>query len=49
MLDFFSEQALDFLNNMKVPSTYYYKESLAYRYWFRSLIHKIDSSIIFKN
>lgn len=49
MLDFFSEQSLDLLNNMKVPSTYYYKTSAVYRYWFRSLLHKIDSSIIFKN
>lgn len=49
MLDFFSEEAVDFLNNMKVPSTYYYDKSISYKYWFRSLLHKIDSSIIFKN
>ena len=49
MLDFFSENSLDLMNNMKVPSTYYYNTSIVYRYWFRSLLHKIDSSIIFKN
>lgn len=49
MLDFFSEDTIDFLNNMKIPSTYYDKKSLVYKYWFRSLFHKIDSSIIFKN
>lgn len=49
MLDFFSENSLDLMNNMKVPSTYYYNNSIVYRYWFRSLLHKIDSSIIFKN
>ena len=49
MLDFFSENSLDRMNNMKVPSTYYYNTSIVYRYWFRSLLHKIDSSIIFKN
>ena len=49
MLDFFSENTIDLLNGMQIPSTYWKDKSLAYRYWFRSLIHKIDSSIIFKN
>lgn len=48
MLDFFSENTIELLNGMQVPSTYY-KDSITYRYWFRSLIHKIDSSIVFKN
>ena len=48
MLDFFSENTVDLLNGMQIPSTYYKEKSIEYRYWFRSLIHKIDSSIIFK-
>ena len=49
MLDFFDENNADLLDNMHIPSTYYYKQSDVYKYWFRSLLHKIDSSIIFKN
>ena len=49
MLDFFSENTIDLLDGMHIPSTYFKEKSIAYRYWFRSLIHKIDSSIIFKN
>ena len=49
MLDFFSENTIDLLDGMHIPSTYFKDTSIAYRYWFRSLIHKIDSSIIFKN
>lgn len=49
MLDFFDENNADLLNNMHIPSTYYYGQSIVYKYWFRSLLHKIDSSIIFKN
>ena len=49
MLDFFSENTVDLLNGMQIPSTYYKEKSIAYRYWFRSLIHKIDSSIVFTN
>lgn len=48
MLDFFSENTIDLLNGMQIPSTYWEINSIEYRYWFRSLIHKIDSSIIFK-
>ena len=50
MIDIFnlSEQEAQLLNSMHVPSTYYSGKSLAYQYWFRSLLHKIDSSIIFK-
>ena len=49
MLDFFSENSVDLLTNMKIPSTYWDKKSEVYKYWFRSLLHKIDSSIVFKN
>lgn len=48
MRDLFSEETIDFLENLHVPTTYV-KDSETYRYWFRSLLHKIDSSIIFKN
>lgn len=47
MLDFFSEQCATLLSNLNIPDVYF-KDSIAYRYWFRSLLHKIDSSIIFK-
>ena len=47
MLDFFDENTIDLLNNMKIPSTYYVNKSQVYKYWFRSLLHKIDSSIVF--
>lgn len=51
MIDLFnlSTNEADLLNALHVPATYYKKDSLAYQYWFRSLLHKIDSSIIFKN
>ena len=49
MIDFFSTESASFLNDMQVPSTYFYSKSIAYKYWFRSLLHKIDSSIVFKN
>ena len=47
MLDFFSENTIDLLDGMQIPSTYWKDKSITYRYWFRSLIHKIDSSIVF--
>lgn len=46
MLDFFSEDCANLLDNLHIPNTYF-KDSVSYRYWFRSLLHKIDSSIIF--
>lgn len=49
MIDFFDENYIDLLTNMRIPSTYYVNKSIVYKYWFRSLMHKIDSSIIFKN
>lgn len=48
MLDIFnltSEQA-QLLNSLQLPQDIFSK-SLAYRFWFRSLLHKIDSSIVF--
>lgn len=50
MLDIFnltSEQA-QLLNSLQLPQDMFSK-SLAYRFWFRSLLHKIDSSIVFNN
>ena len=35
------------LTDLKIPSTYYKNNNAAYRYWFRSLLHKIDSSLKF--
>lgn len=50
MLDIFnltSEEA-QLLNSIQLPQDIFSK-SLAYRFWFRSLLHKIDSSIVFNN
>lgn len=43
----FDERTINLLESIKVPNTYWYKRSIEYRYWFRSLLQKIDSSIIF--
>ena len=43
----FSERFIELMENMKQPNTYW-KRSKEYQYWFRSLLHKIDSSLIFK-
>lgn len=34
------------LENMKIPSTYWKDKSLLYRYWFRSLLQKVNSVLI---
>ena len=47
MFDFFSTECADFLDSLHIPNVYHAEKSLAYRYWFRSLLHKIDSSIVF--
>lgn len=44
----FDERYIELLENMKVPNTYWNKKSLEYRYWFRSLLQKMDSALIFK-
>ena len=36
------------LDTLMVPDTYRKKFTLEYMYWFRSLMHKIDSSLVFK-
>ena len=47
MIDLFSEDSIDLLENLHIPNVYQ-KKSEAYKYWFRSLLHKIDSAIIFE-
>lgn len=47
MIDFFDERYTDLITNMKIPSTYHTVKSLEYQFFFRSLLQKIDSSIIF--
>lgn len=47
MIDFFDERYVDLITNMKVPSTYHTVKSLEYQFFFRSLLQKIDSSIVF--
>ena len=44
---FFTEETINLLESYKIPNTYWRKKNKSYRYWFRSLLHKIDSSIIF--
>lgn len=43
------ERTINILESIKVPNTYWDKKSWEYMYWFRSLLQKIDSSLIFKN
>lgn len=45
----FSEAFIETLGKIGVPSTYFDKKSYEYMYWFRSLLQKIDSAIVFKN
>lgn len=44
-----SERLINILENIKVPNTYWKDRTVMYKYWFRSLLEKIDSSIIFNN
>lgn len=46
---FLSERNINILESIKVPSTYWKDRTIGYKYWFRSLMQKIDSSIIFDN
>lgn len=43
----FDERYIELLENMKVPNTYWKNKSKEYMYWFRSLLQKMDSSLIF--
>ena len=42
-----NEQQINLLESIHVPNTYWKNRSVEYQYWFRSLLHKIDSSITF--
>lgn len=51
MIDLFnmtSEQA-QMLTDMHIPKEYYSSDNVVYQFWFRSLLHKINSSIVFDN
>lgn len=41
------EKTINLLESFHVPNTYWKTKTVEYRYWFRSLLQKIDSSIIF--
>ena len=42
-----NEQLINILESINVPNTYWKGKTATYLYWFRSLLHKIDSSLIF--
>lgn len=42
-----NERQINILESIKVPNTYWEKRNKVYLYWFRSLLQKIDSSLIF--
>ena len=48
MIDFFDENYTNLIEAMHIPSTYHSIKSVEYQFFFRSLMQKIDSSIIFK-
>lgn len=43
-----SERMINILESIKVPNTYWDKRSYEYKYYFRSLLQKIDSALLFK-
>lgn len=45
----FTERNINLLESIHVPNTYYNNRTVEYKYWFRSLLQKIDSAIIFEN
>ena len=45
----FDERMINILESMSVPSTYWNLKSQQYQYWFRSLLQKIDSCLVFNN
>lgn len=44
----FDDRMDNIFENMKIPNTYWKDKSYEYQYWFRSLLQKIDSSLVFK-
>ena len=45
MFNYYSNEILERLG---IPNTYLKNKTVEYQYWFRSLLQKIDSSLIFK-
>ena len=45
----FDERQIAILQNLTVPSTYWNLKSQQYQFWFRSLLQKVDSCLVFKN
>ena len=45
----FDERMISMFESLKIPNTYWKNKSYEYQYWFRSLLQKIDSSLVFKN
>lgn len=43
------QEFYNMMQNTQIPVDYFYNTTYEYRYFFRSLLHKIDSSIKFKN
>lgn len=44
----FDERYMSILEAMKIPNVYWKNQSREYQYWFRSLLQKIDSALVFK-
>lgn len=44
----FSPRMIEYFEKLKIPNTYYKDKTYEYQYWFRSLLQKIYSSLIFK-
>lgn len=43
----FDERMINLLESMNVPNTYWNRKSQKYQYWFRSLLQKLDSALVF--
>lgn len=41
-------EQINLLEQLEIPNTYWKNRTLEYQYWFRSLLQKIDSALIFK-
>ena len=47
-MNFLNEENINLLESLEIPNTYWNNKTLEYKYWFRSLLQKIDSALIFK-
>lgn len=45
MFDYYNN---DVLEHLAIPRTYFKNQTIEYKFWFRSLLQKIDSALIFK-